>query len=72
MDYSTRGRTSQDYARRPFDEPLVSLILGLKDPGLWPRDKGLRTGICFPSQWWLAKLSRDEAPGGSLPAFTVG
>ncbi len=39
VDYRhTRGRTSQDYARRPFDEPL----------GLWPRDKGLRTGICFP------------------------
>ena len=27
----------------PSTGPLVSLILGLKDPGLWPKDKGLRT-----------------------------
>jgi hypothetical protein len=23
-------------------KPLVSLILGLKDPGLWPKDTGYR------------------------------
>ena len=29
----------------PFDKPLVSLILGPKDPGLCPRDKVLRTSL---------------------------
>jgi len=39
------GRSATLSVGGPSATPLVSLILGLKDPGLWPRDKGLRTGV---------------------------
>jgi len=41
-------------------------------PSTGPRDKGLRTGICFPSQWWFARLSRDEAPWRKSARFHGG
>ncbi len=53
----------------PLTVPLVSLILGLKDPGLWPRDpwsfgprtkgKGLRTG---PSKNTRARVRPPFSP----------
>ena len=49
LDPGAQGPRAQ--AQAPGPKPLVSLILGLKDPGLWPKDtgdqgqdEGLRTG----------------------------
>ena len=39
------GQAGQAFDWASFDKPLVSLILGPKDPGLCPRDKVLRTSL---------------------------
>ena len=36
----------------------------------WAHQQDIPAVICFPTLGWFVKFSRDERPGGSLPAFT--
>ena len=35
----------------------------------WAHQQDIPAVICFPTLGWFVKFSRDERPGGSLPAF---
>lgn len=36
----------------------------------WAHQQDIPAVICFPAWGWFVKFSRDERPGGILPAFT--
>ena len=36
----------------------------------WAHQQDIPAVICFPTLGWFVKFSRDERPGGILPAFT--